>query len=108
MRSAPLAETITDTLATMTAALRKREDIDRAPFAGVVRQIRHGAHEPQRRGLVSRIEAAGHNRAGPAAHAVHDRDVLLAIRPAEADRLADNPRAGAKLPQQLEIGRAHV
>ena len=41
------------------------------------------------------------DRAGPAADAGQDRDVLPAVRPAIGDRLADDPGAGLELPQQL-------
>src|SRR4051812_32882512 len=70
---------------------RKREHIQRASLRGGLGQVLHGADESEGRGGVARVEPAGDDRAGPAAHARQDRDVLLTVRPLVRRRLADDP-----------------
>jgi hypothetical protein len=71
--------------------LRKAEDIEFASLRSFLRQIGHRANESKRRGAVARVEVARNDGAGPAAYARENCDILMAIRPAVADWLADDP-----------------
>src|SRR5215211_3990590 len=81
----------------------QREDVERAALLRVARQILHRRGETEGRRRIARIEIASDDAAGPAADAGDHRDVLLAVGPAIRDRLADDPRAGAILPERLPV-----
>jgi YVTN family beta-propeller protein len=86
--------------ATATRHSGKGEDIQRPSLARIVGQVLHGVDEALGRSAVAPVELAGDNRTGPAADSRQDRDVLLAVRAAVGDRLADDARAGLELPQR--------
>src|SRR5205085_11498213 len=83
------------------------EDPERAALGRVRGQIAHRIHEAERGAGVPRIEIARDDGAGPAADAVQDRDVLLTVRTAVGDRLADDSRGRLEAPQQLPRLRVH-
>ena len=70
------------------------------PLVVALGQVRHRVDEAERGGAVARVEIARDDRARPAADAGEHGDVLLAVRAAVGDRLADDPRAGLELPEQ--------
>src|SRR4051812_48383969 len=84
---------------------RKREHIQRSSRLRAVLQVLHGVDHALGGGLVARVELADHHRAGPAADAGQDRDVLVAVRTAIAHRLADDSAAGVELPFQRAVVR---
>src|SRR5207237_412086 len=79
--------------ATMRSAypLRQAEDIEHASLRGRLLQVGHRIDEAERRRAVARIEITRNDCAGPAAHATEHRHVLVAVRAAIGDRLADDP-----------------
>src|SRR4051812_46472222 len=89
----------------MRTLARKGEDIEDASRGGFLRQILRGVDEAERRGRVARVELTGDDRPGPAADAGDDRDILPSVRPAVADRLADDSAARLESPQQLPGAR---
>src|ERR1041384_1970781 len=80
--------------------LRKREYIKHASSRRVIRQISHRTYKAERCSRVTRIESTRNDRSGPPPTARKNRNVLLAIRTAISNRLADNSRAALELPQQ--------
>src|SRR3954447_3551662 len=84
-----------------SAALRQLEDIERSSLRRGLLEICHGIDEAERRGAVAWIEIARDNGAGPAADAGQHGHVLMAVGPAIGHRLADDPRGGLELPQDL-------
>src|SRR5947209_391257 len=76
-------------IATASAALRKREHIQRAPLAGGLGQILGRRDEPQGGALVARVQVADHDAARPTADPGEHRDVLLAVGADVTDWLAD-------------------
>src|ERR1051326_7012766 len=80
---------------------RKRERVEHSPARGRLRQIAHGVDESEGGGAVARIELSGDDRAGPAADAGENRDVLFAVGAAEGDRLSDDSGTALEPPQQL-------
>src|SRR5688500_19022422 len=83
----------------------KREDIERPSLLGVLRQVARRADEAVGGGRVARIEVVRDDRAGPAADAVEDGDVLPSVGPAVGDRLRDDAGRRAEAPEQLAGAR---
>ena len=63
------------------------------------------AHHAERGGTVARIDRSRYHGAGPAADAGQHRDVLMAVRPAVAHRLADDSAVDLVAPQELARAR---
>src|SRR5881398_1094003 len=80
---------------------RKREDIEHASGRGFHRQIFDRVGETECTSWVARVELGGYDRARPAAYSSHERDVLAAVGPAIANRLADDPAPGLEAPELL-------
>src|SRR5688500_9997408 len=87
--------------------LWKGEDMERPSLGRRLLQVAHRVHESERGGGVAGIEVAGDDRSRPAANAGEDGHVLLAVRSAIADRLADDPRSGLELPERRAGARVH-
>src|SRR3954468_6282650 len=96
--SAALVASTTSMIA--TSRLRQAGDIKHASLRRCFLQIRHRIDEAKRRGAVTGIEIARHNRAGPAADTAQHGHVLMPVRSAVADRLADDPGARLELPHR--------
>src|SRR4051794_30187064 len=79
----------------------KRKDEQVAPLGGVIRQVAHCADETECCRRIARVEIANHDGARPTAYTGEDADVLLAIGPAIANRLADHAGRQLDLPKQL-------
>src|SRR4051794_21131616 len=82
-------------------ALGQCEDIQRPSLHGDLWEVLHRVDEAERGGGVAGVESAGDDRAGPAADAGEDRDVLLAVGPLVGDRLADDAGAALEFPKLL-------
>src|SRR6185312_10751264 len=90
-----------DDLPDLAALSGQPEHIERASWVRGFLQVLHHVDEAERRGGVSRVEIAGHDRACPTANPGKDGDVLPAVRPSIAYRLADDARRCLELPKQL-------
>src|SRR5512144_419197 len=64
-----VAAAIASPTATAPSRLRKREDIEHAPFGRARLEVGHDVREAGGRGLVARVDIACDHRSGPAAHA---------------------------------------
>src|SRR5437660_1526874 len=63
----------------------KREHIERSSLSRILRKIGNGIGKSRGGGRIAGIEIGGHERAGPAADAGENRDVLLVVRTAKSD-----------------------
>src|SRR3954470_17961764 len=79
--------------------LRQRKNMQHAALDGVFGQVAHRVGEAEAHGAVARVDFLRDGDAGPAADARENRDVLLAVRALERDRLADDSRARLELPE---------
>src|SRR6185312_14243646 len=84
--------------ATRRRLVRKRENIKHPSGRGALLQILGDADHAQRAGGVLWIEVARHDRTGPAADPGQHRDLFVAVRGFERDRLTDDSGAGLELP----------
>src|ERR671912_1859387 len=100
MRSSRASTPPTSKSVSTRSALRKAEHIERPSFRRDVLQVAHDVDEAEGRGPVAHVEVAGDDGARPAADAGEDGHVLLSIRAAVGDRLADRARAHLELPEQ--------
>src|SRR4051794_25978924 len=87
--------------ATNRQSARQREDIEHASRGSFAGQVFDRIGKAERRSRVTRIELAVDDPTGPAADSGDDRDILPAVGPAVADRLADDPAAGLEPPDEL-------
>src|ERR1700743_195595 len=85
------------------ANLGKRKHIKRSSWLCCVFEIVQRASPSIGCGVVTRIEIGGTDRPRPSAYAGEDRNVLLAVRAAIGDRLANDARACFELPKYLSV-----
>src|SRR4051794_41062868 len=81
------------------------ERVEHPALRRVLPEVAHGVGESESGRAVAGIELARDDGARPAAHAAEHRDVLLAVRAAVGDRLADDSGAGLELPEELARAR---
>src|SRR5947208_85209 len=84
-----------------TRLARKSEDIESSSTWGKRRQVRHGPEHAETAGRIAGVHAAGYQRADPASYTAEDRNILMPVRPAIADRLTDDAALRLVLPEQL-------
>src|SRR3569623_634897 len=89
--SRPLPVWAIASAAAATLRARKCEDIEHASCRGLAWKVLHRVDEAQGAGRVLRVQLSRHDRSRPAADTGNHRNVLAAVRPAIADRLADDP-----------------
>src|SRR5271166_4017066 len=87
--------------ATFGSGSRQGEDIERPSGCSLRFEISHDADHAERAGRIARVKVAGDDGARPAAYARQDGDILVPIRPAIGDGLADDPGAGLELPFEV-------
>src|SRR3954447_4357281 len=59
---------------------RQREDIENASRRGFLGQVLDRVGEPERAGWIARVHFGRYDRAGPAANAGDERDILPSVR----------------------------
>src|SRR4051812_36374948 len=95
--AAPMSAKIANAMRT----LREAEDIERSSLVRCLLEVSHCVDEAERGGAIARVKVTGNDRTGPATDSGQYRDILVAVRPAIGDRLADDSRAGLELPKQF-------